>query len=270
MNTGFCCEASCLSPGYVPGHLLVHSVKITRRPSRKYQCGSSRNWNVLGCIRGTSFISYLCQTWSTRVVRPSVGHVPTPAWGTCPLSLLPPTADARNRLHSCLLQPVLPVINDYRMLTKDPQLSFKRHRGKKTPYKQWNSARLCLLLTPSTILLLAEIFARGFNYCPWFLDCSLWVFSMAGERGEGRWKASHVLLCCGHLSKHGSLSTALIPVLSRDTCIHPHLLHLLVPSPLGLGQGPAAQGWAEGQDRGQGFLTLAPEPAAVQHQSALA
>lgn len=93
MNTGFCQEARWLSPGYGIGH-LVNSFKITGRLPRWKQCGSYQNWNILDFIHGTRFTLYLCWTWSTCMLRPSVGHIPKSAWGhvpcpCCVLQLIP-------------------------------------------------------------------------------------------------------------------------------------------------------------------------------------
>lgn len=126
MNTGLCQEARWLSPGYGIGH-LVNSFKITGRLPRWNQCGSYQNWNILDFIHGTRFTLYLRWTWSTCVVRPSVGHIPKSAWGPCPLSLLCPAADTRKLLHYCFLQPVLPSVNEYTMLTNNSWVFFKRH-----------------------------------------------------------------------------------------------------------------------------------------------
>lgn len=116
-NTMFCCEANQSLPGFVTGHLLVHSIKITGASSRWGQCGSYRD--------GIFWISSVARALPFICARPSVGHVPSPAQGTCLLSLLRPTADTRNQLPSCFLQPVLPVINDYTMFTNNSQLSLK-------------------------------------------------------------------------------------------------------------------------------------------------
>lgn len=118
MNTGFCQEARWLSPGYGSEH-LVYSLKIAGMLSRWNQCRSYQNWNILDSIHSNSFTLYLHWTWSTCMVRPSVGHVPTSAWGTHPLSLPCPAADNRKLLLYCFLQPVLPSINEYMMFTSN-------------------------------------------------------------------------------------------------------------------------------------------------------
>lgn len=228
MNTGFCQEARWLSPGYGPGR-LVYSLNIAGTLSRWNQRGSYQNWNILDFIHGNSFTLYLHWTWSTCMVRPSVGHVPTSAWGTCPLSLPCPAADSRKPLLYCFLQPVLPSINEYMILISHSRFFFlKTH-----------------MLWPKENMINSRI-QQGCAFCscpaqsfcwqknlPLFLTTDLdflykRVFSMSGKRGEGRQKPPMCFSTSGHPSRAWQPEHCFnpkLPMLSWGMWIHPHLVH---------------------------------------------